>query len=406
MDHSHVMGGSSAAKRVNCPASLTLEDAADLPEGPPSEFAERGSMLHAAMELMLAFDPQNSAELETACNDLLGQSFDFDKHYPDMEITQELIDTKVLPAWNTWVEIRDEYDFDDWMIEQQVNLEVIIDGAFGTSDLIAKDKQGRLHILDWKFGDGVPVPAEENLGMLFYAAGALFDEKDEELMDFIDELPDGNIPVFVHIVQPRAGSKNPRDTWETDVDTVNQFVDTAADSMRLARSDDPPTKAGSWCRWCGAKHTCPAQTNMVVDALSKPPASMSALELGEALKTAKLVRAWADDVFKLAQKEMEGGAGVPGFKLVSKQPRRVWADQEAAEEAMRKARVPVKKIFPAKMISPTELEKQFPKVYSKIADICVSMHSSGLTVVPDSDKRQAVTSPVELLVNVLPKLEK
>jgi hypothetical protein len=58
-DHSHVMGGSSATKRINCPASYQLEAA--MPEGTESSsYADRGSMLHAAMELLLTADPANA----------------------------------------------------------------------------------------------------------------------------------------------------------------------------------------------------------------------------------------------------------------------------------------------------------------------------------------------------------
>jgi hypothetical protein len=51
-----------------------------------------------------------------------------------------------------------------------------IEGAFGTSDIIARCGN-EIFVLDWKFGRGV-VPAEENKQLMFYTAGALNTARD------------------------------------------------------------------------------------------------------------------------------------------------------------------------------------------------------------------------------------
>jgi hypothetical protein len=60
-------------------------------------------------------------------------------------------------------------------------------------------------------------------------------------------------------------------------------------------------------------------------------------------------------------------------------------------------------MFARKIISPTQAQKLDKDLYdTKLHDI-VAMHSSGTTLVPDSDKRQAIVSSTELLANVLPE---
>ncbi len=131
-EHSHVMGGSTAKRRINCPGSLKAEHAS--PEQATSEFAIRGSMLHAAMELLLTADPENIADAEPLLKELITQDLGFGEEY---EITQELVDDKLRPALEAWFTVRDKYELDDWFIEQRVSLESVVPGAFGTSDLLA-----------------------------------------------------------------------------------------------------------------------------------------------------------------------------------------------------------------------------------------------------------------------------
>ena len=389
--HSNIMGGSSAAQRINCPGSYMLEK--NMPKQPESDFARRGSMLHAAMELLITADPADIDAAEPLFAELIGQDLGFGEEH---EITEDLIADKLQPALSAWFDVVGEYEIDDWFIEQRVSLELVIPGAFGTADIVAKDTAERLHILDWKFGDGVPVAVEGNYGLGFYAASALYDP-DEELKEFCADIKG----VVLHIVQPRVGSNEVLQTWETSEEWIEQLVDLAAAAMDQATKPNAPVKTGDWCRWCAAKTICPAQQTLASEALSKAPESMTAVELADAIKTADILKAWIADVYKLALREMEQGAGVPGYKLVRKQPRRIWRDEALAEKAMRAAKVKVGDMFSKKLITPTQFQKLNKDVYSSLSDEHVIMHSSGLTVAPDSDKREAVNSSMDLLANAL-----
>lgn len=393
LEHSHVMGGSTAERRINCPGSLALEKAVPDPES--SEFAERGSMLHAAMELLLTADPSDRHDLAALFDQLEGQNLGFDGH----EITRELIDDKIAPAWAAWVRLRDEQKINDWFIEQRVSLEIVVPGAFGTADILAKDIKGRLHIIDWKFGDGIRVPAKENMALGFYAAAALYDE-DPELIEFTNE---AHPEIGLHIIQPRVGQDEVLDSWVTTDEWVENLVDLAAAAIDKAHGDNPPLKPGKWCGFCKARPTCSAQTALATEAISKSPAAMSSIDLAKAMQVADILQGWIKDVYRLAQDELEQGASIPGYKLVNKLPRRVWTDPQEAEKRLRASKHKVGDIFKRTLISPTQAEKLDPRLYNRRLHDIVAMHSSGVTIAPESDKRQAVVSSAQLLANALPE---
>ena len=397
-EHSNVMGGSTAAQRIHCPGSYMLE--LNMPEPPESEFAQRGSMLHAAMELLLTADPQTEEEVIGHMQELIGQ----DMGYPGFEIDDELIQEKIAPAFMCWMRIVKDYDLTDWFIEQRVSMAEIIEGAFGTADVIAKDSDGRLHIIDWKFGDGVPVPAEANLGLGFYAAAAMYDT-DEELMEITEEING----VVLHIVQPRAGSHDdPLDSWETTEDWVEKLVDQAVDAIEKAKQPDPPVKAGKWCRWCSAKVVCPAQQQIVGEVISKEPTikDLDSVQFGDLLQKLMVIDRLKAEAFELAQHQMEQGVVIPGFKLVQKRATRKWIDPAEVEAVCKKKRVKVDEMYDKKLKTPAQMEKSAKKVFTTALHSMVHSVSSGVTVVPDSDKRPAVSSSVELLKNAIDKIDK
>ena len=390
--HSHVMGGSTAQQRRNCPGSLQLEQG--MPEPPDSEYAGEGSMLHAAQELIVTEDPTDMGSAEALYQQLIGQDLGFTGHV----ITPELINNKTRPATEAFYGLVSEYGIYDWFLEQRVSLEEVIKGAYGTLDVMGKDNQKRLHFIDYKFGDGIDIAVTANDGLAFYAASALYDT-DPEIMDFCSDISD---EILFHIIQPRVGNDNVIKTWKTNIVWVDDWLDQSVAAIEKATSADPPLKPGEWCRWCKAKATCPALNDVAENFLSKKPESMDSVSLAAALQQAFLLKPRIAAVFELAQNEMEAGAAIPGFKLVQKLPRRQWRNEEDAEKRMKSARLRKAEMYQLKLITPTQLEKLKPKLYDRIADEFVIKHSSGLTVVPDDDKRPAVTGSMQLLANALP----
>lgn len=399
-EHSNVVGGSTARKRRYCPLSYQLEKS--VPKPPPSEFADRGSMLHAAMELILTAAPTTNQEIDKLMDDLEGQDLGYKGH----EITAELIDTKLMPALESWFKLHRKYKFVDYWIEQRVSLEELIDGAFGTADFVAIDEESRVHVLDWKFGDGVPVPVEQNDGMAFYGGGVLNDMEPEmvDLRKLLDGLyGDDPIQFVFHIVQPRAGhtDDDPLQSWETDEDWINDFLDSLIAAMDLALKPDPQPKTGDWCKWCNAKAVCPAQTQLVSESMTREPEMMSGLELAKCLDMADHVKAWADEIYKVALRELESGAAVPGYKLVQKRASRKWINEEEVIDQCKRSKVKVDNMYNKVLKSPAQMEKSAKTVFAKKLKPMVHSISSGLTIAPDSDKRSAVSATAAIFAESL-----
>lgn len=57
------------------------------------------------------------------------------------------------------------------LVEQKVSMDEWVPDAFGTVDAIVLD-EGMCHIIDLKYGKGVPVFAENNTQLMLYALGA------------------------------------------------------------------------------------------------------------------------------------------------------------------------------------------------------------------------------------------
>jgi len=400
--HSNVMGGSTAQRRIHCVASYSLEEEAEKQVGKKegSDYAMQGTVLHSAMEMLLtAVDPFSGGYEQQhmkALEDLEGSDLGYGEKWV---ITADHIERKIKPAWDAFMKVFTDYELEDWFMEQGVSLETVIPGAFGTADLIAIDASKRLHILDWKFGDGKMVAAKDNMGLTFYAGATLYDENPELI-----EMCEGIKGVVLHIVQPKNDGGDALASWETTEGYVEDFISLAAEAMDKARGDAPPCSIGSWCDWCGAKNiTCKKHLETATDALSNDPKSMSSVELSVALKAADDLAGWIKNVRKLAQTELENGAVIPGYKLVKKTASRKWASEEDAEKALRSARYPVRDMFKKTLISAPQLEKAKPKLYARLEAEHVTKTSSGLTVVSNSDKREAVVSSMNLLANALPE---
>ena len=95
-------------------------------------------------------------------------------------------------------------------IETRLDLTPYVPGSYGTCDcLIVSDK--KLHIIDFKYGQGVLVEAERNPQMMLYALGAL--DIYYGLYDFKE--------VEMTIFQPRRENVS---TWSESVDELRKWA--------------------------------------------------------------------------------------------------------------------------------------------------------------------------------------
>lgn len=371
--HSDVVGGSTAAQRMACPGSMKLErkvahdhklrilaqmnKAADTPDDAPealedvgkatlamieklyreettSTYAEEGTDLHTCMEFIL----ENDVDVEEVAGRKFGNTI----------ITPELYEDFVVPAldaFDAYCDLVEEEDGEDFVFLVENKVEVPgIPGGFGTADIIGKTSK-RLAVLDWKGGAGVPVsPVDSKQGM-FYGRGAAHSL--EEWLDFpIDERtnqPSRDLRVDIIIVQPRTAGPA-WEMWTTTYGVLEDFRNELVRKVAEALSDNPTIAQGDHCRFCDAKHICPAKQQLagrileridagadaaVVDTDNDPDdvpidvavdmavsqSDFTPEELADWLAEVPLVTAWAKAVTALAYKELEAGRDVPGKGL-------------------------------------------------------------------------------------------
>ena len=357
MQHSNIVGGSTAKRVINCPGSVAMVQ--KMPPKPSSKYADEGTLLHDVIaEHLATLKPLES---------FLG------KKYEDQVLTQDLIDDKLVPALALLDEIDPEQKM-DYEVETRVGFGDLLPGVFGSTDFVGR-MGDKAVVLDWKFGDGVMVSAEENEQLMFYAAAAM-------RTTALQWAFEGATEIECVIVQPPMIRR-----WTTTPERIAQFEHQLVKAVKAAEQPDAGLKAGDHCRWCAAKPVCPQMTGEVERAALVQIKQLDAAMLGQYLAKADVLEGWITDLRALAFQMLEKNVPVPGYKLVQKQARRQWVDEAKAATMLIDAGIdPIKK----ELISPAVAEKLLKKSKLTLPDELVKSVSSGTTLASEDDSRPAV----------------
>jgi len=365
MNHSNIVGGSTAKRVIACPASVQL--VAKMPPKPSSEHADCGTLLHNVIAEVL--------EKHQPVESFIGTK------YNSQVLTEDLINEKLRPA----LEALDAIDPDrqmDYEVETRVGFGDFLPNVFGSTDLIGRIGH-RAIVLDWKFGDGVMVDAEENPQLMFYAAAAMRTPAAAWAFKHATEIE-------LIIVQPPFIRR-----WVTTRERIEQFERELAQAVNVSSWPNAPMQSGDHCRWCAAKPICPQMTGAVDRALKQQIVELDAPKLAEYLKQADILEGWIKDLRALAFQVLESGSPMPGYKLVAKRATRQWVDEAAAAEFLGD------KAYKSELISPAQAEK----LVKKIPDELIKRVSSGTTMAEESDSRPAVLQIGQQLAKAMEKLQ-
>jgi hypothetical protein len=364
MQHSKIVGGSTAKRVINCPGSVAL--CAEMPPQPSSSYAEEGTMLHDAISEFLG---------------TTGYRF---------TCSQDLIEDKLMPA----LELLNEVDPDKEMlyeVETRVGFGDLLPGVFGSTDLMGRIGNKAI-ILDWKFGSGVPVPAEENEQLMFYAAAAMRTPDAQWVFD-------GATEVELVIIQPPAIKR-----WTTTIERIKEFEQTLVKAVKIAQQPDAPLKHGDHCRWCTAKPVCPIMTGAVDRAVALKMEKIDVDKIGAYLHNADLLEDWIKDLRALAEEMMKKGKPIAGWKMVPKRATRSWAKTDDVVHWLDGKGFEPKEIYSTELLSPAQMEKVLKKRKLALPDNLVVAVSSGTTIAPESDPRPAVVLIGQQLSAALSKI--
>ena len=370
--HSDIVGGSTAKRVINCPGSVALVQ--KMPAKPSSKYADEGSLLHHVIAAVLE-------------NDLPPQQF-LGSEYNGVELTEDLLERKLLPA----LAALDEIDPDktmEYVVEKVVGFGKVLPGVFGSADLIGRIGNRGI-LLDWKFGDGVAVEAEESPQALFYIAAAIHTAATSWAFNGVEDIE-------VIIVQPPMVKR-----WVTTLGRVRQFEADLVLAVRASEQPDAPFKTGDHCRWCAAKTVCPLVTGAVDRAKRENIKSVNIFRLSEALASIDLLEGFIKDAREMAVELLEAGVEVPGWKLVPKRATRQWVSEAAALTALTEAGCSAEELTELK--SPAQVEKMLKKRKIDMPADLISAVSSGDTLAPADDPRPASLQIGRQLAAALGKL--
>lgn len=233
-------------------------------------------------------------------------------------------------------------------LEQRVDFSEYVPEGFGTADCILISGE-ILHVIDFKYGKGVPVSAKDNPQMKLYALGALLDYM--ALYDIFT--------VRMTIVQPRI--KHEPDTWELPAkDLLCWAEEVVRPAAKLAAEGGGEFAEGEWCRWCAIRATCRARAEVntaLEDFGFKKPPELSDAEVAQALTQGQRLKTWLSDLEEYALAACLAGRELPGWKAVEGRSERAWTDADAAFAAAKAAGVPEEMLYERKPVTLAGLEK-------------------------------------------------
>ena len=268
------------------------------------------------------------------------------------------------------------------LIEQRLDFSCYVPEGFGTGDcIIISDRF--LHIIDFKYGRGVLVEAENNPQMMLYALGAL------RLFDCLYDIEG----VSMSIYQPRRENVS---TWTIPVAQLTEWADTVLKpKAELAFKGEGDYVPGTWCQFCKAAVRCRARAEDKLKLARyefAAPALLSDAEIGDILLKIDDLSRWASDIMSYAQSSaINQGKEWPGFKLVHSRTNRKYTDEEAVAKAAKAAGYT--DIFKKSLIPITEMEKLMgKKTFLEVLGGLVTKPQGKPTLVPASDKRPAISA--------------
>lgn len=370
-----LLSASSAHRWLHCTGAPRLE--ATFPDT-TSPYAKEGTLAHAIAELKLrryAVEPMSSSTFTRRHNKLKKD----ESYQAEMEgYTDEYVDRikDIMLQYKTKPYVA---------IEKQVDFSQFVPEGFGTADCLIMTKED-LHVVDFKYGKGVPVDAVDNPQMKLYALGALQ----------AYSLLYGFTHIYLHIIQPRIG--NYSDDLLKSADLLSWGRDVVKPKAEEAFGEHGTFKAGLWCKFCRAKGQCLARAEHYAEleplAMDHDdPRLIDSAQLGTFLTVAKELEAWAKDLQDYALSACLEGKDVPGWKAVEGRGSRVFTDQEDAFEVLRENGIPDEVLYTRVPLTLAQTEKAVgKKMFHELVGMLVEKNPGKPTLAPAADKRPAISN--------------
>lgn len=363
-----LLSASSAHRWLACPSSAV---AAEAYPNQDTEFTREGTLAHEVAEAMTRLsDRGKGCALPFDLNAYLSEHHGCD---------QEMLDCA--EGYADYILELTERDDAVVLLEQRVDFSPWVPDGFGTCDCIIIQGE-TLTIIDYKYGKGVPVSAEDNPQMKLYALGALNDYG----------IAYDVTKVEMHIYQPRLNNIS------VDRLTVDELTTWAEKVVRpiaqKAAKGKGGYKAGAHCKFCPHAGRCRELTKACTEFVTSHDLRVAVPvlaphEVAEVLAMEPLVSLWIKRVKTQALQTMLDGGEVPGYKVVEgKQGNRKWTDEWKVLDALIQQGYKSEDITETKLLSPAAMDKAIGK--KKAAELLtdyIDRSPGAPTIAPAADKR-------------------
>lgn len=266
------------------------------------------------------------------------------------------------------------------LVEQRLDFSRWVPDAFGTGDcLIVADQI--LHIIDFKYGLGILVEAENNPQMMCYALGAL------DTYDGIYDIKAVRMTIF----QPRRSNISIFTMKKEDL--LDWAENTLKPAAQLAIRGDGDFKAGTHCQFCAVKATCRkrAEYNLELARYDfEMPEHLEPAEISAILPRIDELVSWAGDIKDYALQSALSGTDYPGYKVVEGRSTRKYTDEAAVASAVETNGFDP---YEKKLLGITDMTSLLgKKKFEKILGGLVAKPPGKPVLVPGTDKRPAMNT--------------
>lgn len=376
-----LLSASGAHRWLECTPSAQLE--LQFPQS-TSEYAEEGTAAHELCELTARYwlGEISEAEYENQRDELAKGK------YYNAEMQECANDYAKFVAEKT-AAARETCEDAFTALEVRVDFSKYVKDGFGTGDcIIVSDNV--LEIIDFKYGKGVRVEAAGNPQMKLYALGAYLEYN--TLFD-IDS-------VRMTIFQPRRSGVQSSDeiTVKELLEWAEKYVKPRAKLAYKGEGEFAPSE--EVCKFCRAKAQCKARADKNLKLFDEAPdvLLLTPEDAGKILEQAGDIQSWLADLESLVSSTLLAGQPVEGWKMVEGRSNRRFADELKVVDAMKAAGYDESLLYERKLITLTQMEKDFGKkaVAETLGELIVKPQGKP-TLAPAKDKRPEFRPEEQLL---------
>ena len=364
-DHSSrahaLLSASSAHRWLACPPSAVAAEAYPQQD---TEFTREGTLAHEVAELYARGDYTRAAG----------------------EITAEMVECA--EGYRDYIQEQTKSNTATVLLERRLDFSPWVPDGFGTADCVIIQGD-TMDVIDYKYGQGVKVSAEDNPQMKLYGLGAVNE------FGFVYDVK----TVRLHIYQPRMNNIS------VDELTVEELLEWAEKTVKptaaLAAKGKGKHHPGEHCRFCPHAGRCRALTQTCTELVTTHgmKANVPVLapwEVAEVLQMEPLISLWLKRVKDQALTTMMNGGEVPGFKVVAGRGSRAWTDEVVTASILKANGYSPEETYKVELLSVAAMEKALGK--KKVAELLeglIEVKTGSPTIAPESDKRPAYDRTAE-----------